>query len=58
MNGTKNLEGMVEQAASGQWSWAVECEAVPIASGAGYATEEEAFDEMQEELELQQGRIQ
>lgn len=43
-------EGRVYQAESGQWSWAIEQDGVPLVSGAGYASEDAADDDMQENL--------
>lgn len=42
--------GRVYQAASGQWSWVIERGGVPLVNGAGYATEGEADDDMQDHL--------
>ncbi|HEX7817386.1 hypothetical protein [Dyella sp.] len=42
--------GRVYQAASGQWSWVIERGGEPLANGAGYATSDEAHDEMEDRL--------
>ena len=42
--------GRVYQAPSGQWSWTIERGGEPLVSGAGYATESEADDDMQNHL--------
>lgn len=43
-------DGRVYQAPSGQWSWTIERDGEPLVSGAGYATEAEANDDMQGHL--------
>jgi hypothetical protein len=42
--------GRVYQAASKQWSWVIERGGEPLVNGAGYATEGEADDDMQDYL--------
>lgn len=42
--------GRAYQATSGQWSWTIERDGEPLVSGAGYATEGEADDDMQDHL--------
>ena len=47
----ERAQGRVYQASSGQWSWAISRDGEDLVSGAGHASEDDAWESMEENLE-------
>ena len=52
-----NYEGKTHQAPSGQWTWVISDEEGELMRGAGYESEEDAIQDMYNELEEQRSRL-